>query len=132
MQRNAWRSLRHRLDHAPDLLEELTDLRLADDERRRERERIADRAEHEILTLEATHHRIIAAPPDRVGARGEIDPGRDADTADVEHARQALQTHGSVGPDGLEFLRALEQALGTIEIECRQAGRAGERMCRIG
>src|SRR5947199_8297979 len=60
-----WRAgLCHRLDHAPDLLEDLGDLCLADDERRRERERVADGAEHQVLALERAHHRAIAAPAD--------------------------------------------------------------------
>src|SRR5262249_37242880 len=70
--------LRHRLDHTPDLLEYLSNLRLADDEWRRERERVADGAEHQVLALEGAHHRVVAAPSDRVGARRNVDARGDS------------------------------------------------------
>ena len=53
-------------DDLTDLLEDLADLALADDQRRRHRDRVADDAEHDAFVVEAALHRFIAALTDRV------------------------------------------------------------------
>ena len=74
----------------------------------------------------------IAALADGVGLAGEIDAGHQADGADVEHVRQALQAHRRLRPDRLQLRGAREQIFVAIEIERGETGGAGERMRRIG
>ena len=77
-------------DHPAHLVENLADLRLADDQRRRQRERIAGDADHQ------RPHRGTRGPsPHKRGrrmrrARGEIDAGSQPDGADIEHDRASL------------------------------------------
>src|SRR5215475_2306539 len=62
-----------RLDDAGELVEYLANLVFAHDQRRTERQRVADGAEGEIMLEEAHFKRINAAFSDGVGPAGEID-----------------------------------------------------------
>ncbi len=70
--------------------------------------------------------------PTASGLRGEVDRRHEAEGADVEDARRALQRHRRIGPLVFQRGGALEQLLVAIDIERRDAGRAGERMRRVG
>ena len=70
--------------------------------------------------------------PDGVGLAGEINADGDAHRPDIEHIRQASKSHCGLCPRCLQFARTLEQPLVTVEIERGEAGRAGERMRRVG
>src|ERR1017187_7586015 len=65
--------LRHRFDDLCDLVEDLADLGLADDQRRAERQRIADRAQHQTVVVKRRVQRFIAALAHAVGLAREID-----------------------------------------------------------
>ena len=112
--------------------EHLADLRLAHDQRRRQRERVAGDADHQALVVEGAVHRLGGARAQCTGTRREIDAGREPHGADIEHAGQTLQRHRGIGEQRLELARALEQPFVAVEIERRQSRRASERMRRVG
>ena len=100
--------------------------------RRGDRQGIAGDPDHQVLVVEGPFHGLVAALAGGAGPRRKVDAGRNADRAHVEHAGQALQRHRGVGIERLEPLCPLEQALVAVKIERREAGRASERMRRIG
>src|SRR5262245_53825339 len=65
--------LRHRLDDTRELVEHLFDLDFAHDQRRTERQRVADSSEHEIMFKVTRFKRFQAALADGIGFAGEID-----------------------------------------------------------
>src|SRR4249919_1967489 len=122
----------HGLDDVAELVEHFPDLAFAHDQWRAERERIADGTEHDIVLEKAEIERVHAALADSVGPACEIDADGEADRADIEHVRQALEPHRRLRPGLFELTCALEQALVAIDIECCKPGGAGERVRRIG
>src|SRR6476620_12576896 len=64
--------LRHRLDDTRELVEHFVNLDFAHDQRRTERQRIADSSEHEIMFKEARFKRFQAAIADGIGLAGEV------------------------------------------------------------
>ena len=106
---------------------------LGDDQRRAHGERVADGAEHDAVLVEAAFQRLEAALADGVGLAGEIDADGQADRADVEHVRQALERPSPPAPRPARACRARSnRSFVAIEIERGEARRAGERMRRIG
>src|SRR3954453_1842749 len=59
-------ALIHLPHHLADLVEDLADLVLRDDQRRRERDGVAGDAEEEAVLLEALLHRVVGALADSV------------------------------------------------------------------
>ncbi|MNT12516.1 hypothetical protein D3C72_1474460 [compost metagenome] len=64
--------------------------------------------------------------------RRQFDGGQQADVADVDHVRQALQAVRRVFPVVPQFAAALEKAVALADFQRRQACRAGHRMPGIG
>src|SRR5678815_3362 len=93
----------HLPDHLADLLEDLADLVLGDDQRRRERDGVAGNAEHQAVLVEGAFHRVIGALAIGVGARREIDRRHEAERTDIEHAGRALERHRGVGPWAVSY-----------------------------
>src|SRR4249919_4121910 len=62
----------HRFDDVCELVEYLADLTFTHNQRRAERQRIADGTEHDIVFKEAQFERLHAALADRIGLAGEI------------------------------------------------------------
>src|SRR5262249_38217158 len=124
-------SLGHRLDDARELVEDFTDLTFADDQRRTERERIADRAEHEIMFEEACFQRFHPSLADRIWPAGEVDADGQPDYPDIEDIRQALEAHRRLRPGALKLARTLEQTLFPVKVERCQTRGARQWMRRI-
>src|SRR5690242_8922564 len=101
----------HGFDDAAELVEYLADLAFAHDQWRAERERIAHGAEHDVVLEETEIERVHAAFAGGVGPACEIDTDGEADRADVEHVRQALEPHRRLCPGLFQLAGVLEQAL---------------------
>ena len=89
--------LRHCANDTRSLLKKFRDVRFVNDQRGRDRQRVAGNADDEVLVLERPLHGLITALPDGIRPRGEIDASRKPDGAHVEHVRQAFQRHRRVG-----------------------------------
>src|SRR6516165_7906515 len=81
--------------HSPndlaDLLHDLADLVFADDQRRRQRQRVAGDPQHQVVVVEGVRHGVVTALADQVGrSRCKVDARGQADGADVEHVGLAL------------------------------------------
>ena len=79
-----------RSDCATNFVDDLVNLRLGHDQRRRQSKGLAGDADHDTFVLERTLHRLIGAQARRAGARGEVDTGGKAHGPDIEHAREAI------------------------------------------
>src|SRR5258707_6217701 len=89
--------LRHRADHLRDLLDDFADLVFADDQWRRQRQRIAGDAQHQVVVVERAVQAVETALARLLRARRQIDARRQAYGADVHHIRLAFQRHHRVG-----------------------------------
>src|SRR3984957_1925951 len=101
-------------------------------ERRGQCNRVSRYANEEILVLEGTAHRFIAAPAGRDGIGLQVDGCRETDIANVRHERRAFQIVHRRLEHRLERTGAVEEAFVAIKIQSRQRGRAGERMAGSG
>src|SRR5262245_7948148 len=112
-----------RLDDASELVEYLANLIFAHDQRRTERQRVADGAEGKIILEKAHFKRIHSASSDGVGPAGQIDAHHQPHGPDVEHVWQTFEAHCCAGPALLELACALEQTLFPVKIErCKACG----------
>ena len=84
---------------------------------RGQHQRIADRADHQILVEEGGIEGARPAQARRTVDRGQVDAGGEADGPDVDHMRRAFQPMHRVGEHRLERAGALEQALVAIKVE---------------
>src|SRR3954467_4381872 len=93
------------LDRLAGDLDDLVDLVLLDDQRRRHGERVARLAHHQA-EIEGLHERLVAARADRpLGS--EIDAAGHAEVADVGDVGQALQRVHALLPVRRQLGRAL-------------------------
>src|SRR5262245_47501620 len=83
----------HGLDDTAELVEYFPDLGLAHDQRWAQRERVADGAERDVVLEKAEIERVHAALSDGVGPARQIDTDGEAHRADIEHIRQAFESH---------------------------------------
>src|SRR5258705_5444061 len=124
--------LRHRADPLRDLLDNFADLVFADDQGRRQRQRIASDTQHQVVVVERAVQAVEPALAGLLRARREIDACGQPDGADVHYIRLALQRHHRVGEFCFEFVGALEQLFVAVDIERGETGSTGQRMRRIG
>src|SRR4029450_490838 len=78
-----------RLDEAGELIEYLANLVFAHDQRRTERQRVADGAEGKIMFEETQFKRIHAALSDGIWSAGEMEAHHEPHTPDVAHVEHA-------------------------------------------
>ena len=117
--------------HVGDRPHQLVDLLLADDERRRERDDVAGRADQHVL-LEALQEHLERARAGLACDRLELDARDHAEVAHVRDVRQLAQRVHRVLEVGRELARALEELLFLERVEARERRGARERMARVG
>src|SRR5258708_31825309 len=116
------KALRHRADHLRDLLDNFADLVFADDQGRRQRQRIAGDAQHQVVVVERAVQAVETALARLLRAWRQIDARGQPDGADVHHIRLALQRHHRVGEFWFQFIGALEQLFVAVDIEWAATG----------
>src|SRR5574337_1286079 len=79
---------RRRFDRGRGLVHDLADLVLAHDERGRELDRVARKAQHDAGFVERMFEHLVAALAGLSRDRREIDRAGQTDAADVDHVRQ--------------------------------------------
>ena len=113
------------------MVDQLVDLALGDDQRRRQRDDVAGGADQRAA-LERLHEGREGALGRLAGDRLQLDRADQADVADVDDVRLALQRMQRVLPIGRELGAARQQALLLVGVERAEAGGAGDRIARIG
>src|SRR4051794_36802651 len=124
-------ALVERLDNLPHRFEDAVDLRLLDDERRRESEGVGGVADQHA-GLEALHECVVAPAARCPGLGRQFDRAHQTEIADVDDVGRTLDRVDRIFPVLLQRARALEQSLVLVRVERADARRAGEWMARIG
>ena len=112
-------------------IDELVDLLLLDDQRRRQRNGVAGGPNQEPA-LERLDEARMGALAGLARDRIELDGADQPDIADVDDMRQALQRMDRVLPIGRELRGARQQPLLLIGLERGDRRRAGHRVAGIG
>ena len=97
---NAKPQLRHRADHLRDLLDNFADLVFADDQRRRQRQRIAGDAQHQVVVVERAVQAVETALARLLRARREIDATSDSAAAILSAPSSSATRAGRSRPNG--------------------------------
>ncbi len=93
---------------------------------------VSPRTARQHAFLQALQEHRVAARPRLAGNRLQIDPRHQAEIADVDHVRRALQGVHRLLEAGREIARALEELLLVIEREGGLRGGGCERVAGVG
>jgi hypothetical protein len=117
--------------HRADRLHHLVHLPALDDQRRRQGDDVAGHAGQQAA-VEGGLERRHGAGGRGAGTGLQLDAGDQAEVADVDHVAGVLQRVDRRAPVGLHLQGAGEQALLLIDLQRRQAGRAGQGVGAVG
>src|SRR4030042_1426732 len=109
------------LKHARQDIDELVDLLLFDDERRRERDDVTGGADQEAA-LERLDEERVGALCRLAGVGIELDSADQPDIANVDDVRKALERVDCVLPIGRKLRRARQQSLFLVDLQRGDAG----------
>src|ERR1700687_1434536 len=118
------------LEDAREDIEELVDLLLFDDERRRERDDVTGGTDQEAA-LERLDEVHVGALRRLTGDGIELDGADQPDVADVEAVRKALERVDCVRPIRRKLRRAGQQSLLLVGLKGRDGGCACDRVARV-
>src|SRR3990170_3833366 len=119
------------LEHAREDIDQLVDLLLFDDERRRERDDVTGGADEEAA-LERLDEARVGALRWLAGDGIELDGADQPDIANVDDVRKALERVDRVLPIRRKLRRARQQSLLLIGLQRGDAGCAGDRVAGVG
>src|SRR5438552_10662394 len=123
-------SLVYRAQNVPDMIDQFVDLALGDDQRRRQRDDVA-RGADKRPALECLYERREGPLGRASGDRRQLDRADQADIANVDDMRLALQRMQRVFPIRRQLLAAGEQAFFLVGVERAEGRGAGDRVTRI-
>src|SRR5215207_2330130 len=106
----------HALDRVAKDRNHIVDMALLDDQGRRHRKAVAAHAEIKPA-IEAIHHHVITARADAVAARRQLNRAHQADIADVDDVRQALERMQCIAPVLGKRSTTREQPLVLVDVE---------------
>src|SRR5215217_4045089 len=107
-------------DRRQAFVENLVDLAVGNDERRRECDGIAGDAQHDVMLVKSALHGMISALAGLTRQWSQVDTGDKTNGAHILHQRMALERHCGIGPAILDLAGTLEESFLLVKIQGRE------------